>query len=133
MNQTKPILLYDGSCGFCQQSVQFILKHEREEEIFFAPIQSELAHSIYKNHPELQNVDSIVFVKGKDILVESDAVLALVTYLRAPYNFSEIARLIPKVLRDRIYRLVAKHRHRFIRKNDSCLLPNAQQRKRFLS
>lgn len=133
MNQTKPILLYDGSCGFCQRSVQFILKHERGEEIFFAPLQSELALTIYQNHPEFQNVDSIVFVKGNDLLVESDAVLALVTYLRAPYYFSKIARLVPKVLRDRVYRFVAKHRHRFIRNNDSCLLPNSHQRKRFLS
>ncbi|WP_075617870.1 thiol-disulfide oxidoreductase DCC family protein [Paenisporosarcina indica] len=133
MNQEKSILLYDGSCGFCQHSVQFILQHERGEDIFFAPIQSELANSIYENHPELKNVDSIVFVMGKDILVESDAVLALATYLRAPYHYGKIARFSPKWLRDRVYRIVAKHRHRLIRKNDSCLLPNAQQRKRFLS
>lgn len=133
MTQTRPILLYDGSCGFCQRSVQFILQHERGEDIFFAPIQGELADTIYKKHPQLKNIDSIVFIRGKEVLVESDAVMALATYLRAPYRFGNSARFVPKRLRDGLYRFVAKHRLRLIRNNESCLLPSAQQRKRFLS
>ena len=133
MGQTKPILLYDGSCGFCQHSVQFILQYERGEDIYFAPLQSELAKNMYREHPNLQNIDSIVFVKGKEILVESDAVLALAVFLRAPFRFGKYARFLPKVFRDGVYRFVAKHRHRIIRENESCLVPNARQRKRFLS
>ena len=133
MNRTNPILLYDGSCGFCQQSVQFILQNEKGEDIFFAPLQSQLATELFKNHPNLKNIDSIVFIKGKEILVESNAVLELATYLRAPYHYGNFARFIPKVFRDTLYRFVAKQRHHFTRKNASCLLPTAQQRKRFLS
>ena len=133
MAQTKPILLYDGSCGFCQRSVQFILQHEQGEDIYFAPLQSELAMNLYKEHPNLQNIDSIVFIKGKEMLVESDAVLALAGFLRPPYRFGQYARFFPKVFRDRVYRFVAKHRHRIVRSDESCLLPNARQRNRFLS
>lgn len=133
MDRTNPILLYDGSCGFCQQSVQFILQHEQGAQILFAPLQGELANDLYRKHPKLQNIDSIVLVQGKEILVESDAVMALASYLRAPYRFGQMVRYIPKKLRDRLYRWMARNRHRFIRGNESCLLPTQEQRKRFLN
>lgn len=132
MNTKSPVLFYDGTCGFCQQSVQFILQHERAEEIYFAPLDSELANQLKKQHPKLQSIDSIVVFKGKELLVESDAVLALTTYLKAPYHFAKYARVIPKTLLNQGYRIVAKHRHRFIRQGESCILPSQQQRKRFL-
>ena len=132
MKTKSPVLFYDGSCGFCQQSVQFILQHEQAEEIHFAALDSELANQLKKQHPKLQSIDSIVVFKGKELLVESDAVLALTTYLKAPYHFAKYARFIPKTFLNLVYRFVAKHRHRFIRQNESCLLPSPQQRKRFL-
>ena len=132
MNTKSPVLFYDGSCGFCQQSVQFILQHERSEEIYFAALDSELANQLKKQHPKLQSIDSIVVLKGKELLVESDAVFALTSYLKAPYHFAKYARYMPKTFLNQLYRFVARHRHRFIRQNDSCLLPSPQQRKRFL-
>lgn len=132
MNTKSPVLFYDGSCGFCQQSVQFILQHERDEEIYFASLDSELANQLKKQHPKLQSIDSIVVLKGKELLVESDAVFALTSYLKAPYHFAKYARFIPKTFLNQLYRFVARHRHRFIRQNESCLLPSPQQRKRFL-
>lgn len=132
MDTKSPVLFYDGSCGFCQQSVQFILQHERAEEIYFAALDSELANQLKKQHPKLQTIDSIVVLKGKELLVESDAVFALTSYLKAPYHLAKYARFIPKTLLNQLYRFVARHRHRFIRQNESCLLPSPQQRKRFL-
>lgn len=133
MDYTNPILLYDGSCGFCQNSVQFILRHERTEEIYFAPLQSNFAEQIKKEHPEILTIDSIVFLKGKELSVESDAALELATYLKAPYYFGKYVRFVPKGLRDSVYRFLAKNRHRLARNSNSCLVPSTQQRKRFLS
>lgn len=134
MSNTNPILLYDGSCGFCQQSVQFVLQQERTDEVLFAPLQSDFASQIITKHPHLNDIDSIVFILGKDVFVESDAVWALASYLRAPFGYAKFIRIIPKGLRDVAYRIVAKHRHRFIRRgNEACLLPTPEQRKRFLN
>jgi predicted DCC family thiol-disulfide oxidoreductase YuxK len=133
MDLSNPILLYDGSCGFCQQSVQFILQNERDETVCFAPLQSDFASQILKEHPFLQTIDSIVVLQGKDVLVESDAVIALSSYLKSPYSLGRLLKMVPKISRDALYRLVAKHRHRFVRNNESCLLPSPQQRKRFFT
>lgn len=133
MNLPTPILFYDGNCGFCQQSVQFVLKHEKSGVVFFAPLQSNIAKEMKKEYPELHNIDSIVFYEGKELLVESDAVLALATYLKSPFPFAKQGLVFPKFLRDGLYRLIAKHRHRLIDSNESCLLPTPEQKKRFLS
>ncbi len=133
MSYPNPILLYDGSCGFCQKSVQFILKHERDETIYFTPLQSDLGAQIKKDHPHIEGIDSILFLNGKDLFTESDAVLFLSSYLKTPYQLVKYTRLVPKVYRDSIYRFVAKHRHQLNRHNQYCLVPTASQNKRFLS
>ena len=132
MDQINPILLYDGSCGFCQRSVQFILAHERGEVIHFAPLDSEIASRLFADYPNLKNIDSIIFIKGNVPLVESDAVLEIAAHLRAPYNLAKHARIVPKPLRNHLYRLIAKNRHRILQSSDCCLLPTAAQRSRFL-
>lgn len=133
MNLPTPILFYDGNCGFCQQSVQFVLKNEKSDVVFFAPLQSHIADEMKKEYPELHNIDSIVFYEGKELLVESDAVLALATYLKNPFPFAKHGLVFPRFLRDGLYRVIAKHRHRLVDSNESCLLPTAEQKKRFLS
>lgn len=133
MEYTTPILFYDGNCGFCQRSVQFVLQHEQSEVMHFTALQSNLATQIKKKYPELQKIDSIVLLKGKELLVESDAAIALSSYLCAPYHLLKYTQFVPKVLRDSVYRVIAKNRHRLLRNNDSCLVPTVQQRKRFLS
>ena len=133
MNFPTPILFYDGNCGFCQQSVQFILENEKNEADFFAPLQSNIAYEMKLKYPELHTLDSIIVFDGERILVESDAVLALATYLKNPFPIAKYGRIIPRFLRDGLYRVIANHRHRLIPTNDSCLLPTPQQKKRFLT
>lgn len=128
----QPVLFYDGSCGFCQRSVQFVLNHERDASILFTPLQSEFAQNIIRQNKKLEHVDSIIFMKGNDIFIESDAAIALSLYMKIPYRYGKVVRYLPKVVRDQVYRFLAKHRHRFIRGTEACLLPTPEQRKRFI-
>jgi predicted DCC family thiol-disulfide oxidoreductase YuxK len=133
MNLPTPILFYDGNCGFCQQSVQFVLENEKSEKVYFAPLQSNIANELKKKFPQLQSIDSIIFFEGNELLIESDAVFALATHLKSPFPIAKHGRIFPRFLRDGMYRMIAKHRHRLIQSNDSCLLPTIEQKKRFLS
>ncbi|MCW3076785.1 MAG: Thiol-disulfide oxidoreductase, partial [Bacteroidetes bacterium] len=44
----QPILLFDGECGFCNKSVQFFLKREKNKTMHFVPLQSETGKAIRK-------------------------------------------------------------------------------------
>ncbi len=37
------IIFFDGECGFCNESVQFVLKRDKDKQFLFAPLQGETA------------------------------------------------------------------------------------------
>ena len=133
-----PVLLYDGTCGFCAASVQFLLRHERVHTLRFAPLDGAFAATVRARHPALDGVDSLVWVEadGSDgagaVLVRSAAVLRAAQYLGGVWTLARAAALLPRSLRDAAYDLIARHRHRILPKQDQCFLPPPEVRGRFL-
>src|SRR5688500_13062251 len=83
-----PILLYDGSCGLCARSVQFVLRHERRSHrLRFATLQGPHGAATLGSNPELAKVDSVVWLEPSTdgtpprVLVRSEAVLAVLRHL----------------------------------------------------
>jgi predicted DCC family thiol-disulfide oxidoreductase YuxK len=134
---TDPLLLYDGTCGFCAASVQFVLRHESQQNLRFAPLEGRTAAELRGRHPQLAGVDSLVWVDGvglaaERVLVRSDAVLAAARYLGRHWRLLGAGRLIPRRVRDSLYDLVARHRHRLMRPQTACYVPPPDARARFL-
>jgi predicted DCC family thiol-disulfide oxidoreductase YuxK len=139
MNNEPAILLFDGTCGFCARNVQFVLKRERRRRTLrFASLQSETGVDVRSRHPELERVDSVIWLEpgGGDeadtVYVRSAAVLRVLRYLGGVWSaLAAIAAIVPVFIRDWVYDLVAKHRHRIV-SGDMCLLPSPDQRARFI-
>jgi predicted DCC family thiol-disulfide oxidoreductase YuxK len=133
-----PVLLYDDTCGFCAESVQLVLRHDRRRTLRFAALQGEFGVLIRERHPELEGVDSIVWVEpspsgvGSSPLVRSDAALRVARYLGGWWILALPLGLMPRALRDAAYKLIARHRHRLVGSGPSCLLPAPEVRERFL-
>lgn len=122
------LLLYDGACGLCAASVQFILRHERGHDLAFAPLEGTTAGRLLAGRPDLRATDSLIWVVTEpggppEVLVRSAAVLRAATYMGGPWRLAAVARLVPRPLRDALYDLVARHRHRLTRATGRCLLP----------
>jgi predicted DCC family thiol-disulfide oxidoreductase YuxK len=132
-----PVLLYDGVCGFCNKTVQMILDRDRRGRMRFAALQSDYGQAIVARHPELQGVDSVVYVEwaadGREsVHVRSEAALKVASYLGGFWKVFLAARLVPRRLRDYLYDLFARNRYRFFGKYDTCMLPPPEVRARFL-
>jgi predicted DCC family thiol-disulfide oxidoreductase YuxK len=132
-------LLYDGTCGLCATSVQFILQREKSDtSLLFAPLQGETAARILQAHPELASVDSVILVEqdgnaAPRISVRSDAVIKVMRYLGGAWSMlGGIASIVPRFLRDASYNLVARTRYKVFGRDTACLLPTPEQRVRFL-
>lgn len=138
MSVDAPVLLYDGTCGFCNASVQFIIARDRRKTMKFAPLQSDVGQQVIGRHPELEGVDSVVYVNAvgdasqETVAVRSDAALAVCRYLGAPWSWAGVARIVPARLRDAGYDLFARHRYRFFGRHDACMLPPRDVRDRFI-
>lgn len=135
---TAPLMLYDGACGLCAASVQFILRHERRQTLRFAALDSAIGTHIRARHPELAGVDSIVWVEREGesglerVSVRSGAVMEAASYIGGPWRLVAMGRVLPARLRDAIYSLIARHRHTFFAAPEQCYLPPPEMASRFL-
>ena len=136
--QPNPIVLYDGVCGLCNHLVQFLLKRDNRDRFRFASLQSEFAHNLLKRHgADPHDLDTVYLVKnygqpGESLLARSDAVLYMLDQLGGVWKLAVIGRVLPKILRDAVYKMVARNRYRVFGKHESCMLPEPKHRARFL-
>ena len=128
-----PIVLYDGTCGLCHKSVKWILRHENDHEIHFAPLQGPTAAELRTKHPEIpENVDTVVLVEDGKARLRSKAFFYISRHLRNPWRFMYKLRWLPAIVLDLGYRLIAAIRYRVWGRADACELPSPEQRQRFL-
>jgi predicted DCC family thiol-disulfide oxidoreductase YuxK len=133
-----PVLLYDGTCGFCADSVQLVLRHDRRGTLRFASLQGAFGRDVRARHAELSQADSVVWVEpGSDggterVMLRSDAALRVAGYLGGWFHLVRVAALLPRRLRDAAYDFVARHRHQLSGDGPSCLIPGPDVRSRFL-
>jgi predicted DCC family thiol-disulfide oxidoreductase YuxK len=128
------VFLYDGDCGFCNKSVNFLLDCSTEESMSFCAIQSDTASKIFKGQGTKANLKSSYLLKQGKLYADSSAVLHALSLCRYPAKLLSVFLIVPPVLRNLIYRLIAKNRHtvsRFL--SDSCRIPTPDERKRFIA
>lgn len=137
MQNKEYVLLYDGICGFCNSTVQLIIKYDTKKTLRFAAIQSKFARSLFERNPYLKEIDSLILVESintpdEKIYIRSSGALKVASYLGGWWNIFQIGNLIPSFVRDWMYDSFAKYRYRLFGKYDSCLLPPPEVRSRFI-
>jgi predicted DCC family thiol-disulfide oxidoreductase YuxK len=129
----EPIVLYDGACGLCHRSVQWIVRHERDHDLRFAPLQGATAAELRARFPQIPDtLESVVLVHDGRTYLRSKAFLYLARHLRAPWRWAYGVRWLPAFVLDLGYRVIARIRHRVWGYADACEIPAPDQRARFL-
>lgn len=129
-----PILFYDGVCGLCDRLVQFVLRHDRRHRFRFAALQSDAATQTlghFGKDPE--DLDTVYVVADGALLSKSRAIFYVLRELGLPWSLVAVFRVLPRTLTDWFYDRVARNRYRIWGKRDSCRLPTADERARFLA
>jgi predicted DCC family thiol-disulfide oxidoreductase YuxK len=129
----SPMLVYDGSCGFCSRSVQFILRHERRHDLLFVTRDSELGKQLRRIY-RLESVQSMLWVEGDQAFTESGAVIKTAGYLGGWWSrLAVLGSFCPSFILNGIYKLISKSRSRLSSGAAVCLVPSPEQRSRFLA
>lgn len=139
MSETLPprLVLYDGVCGLCDKSVQWLLEHDPTGRLVYAPLEGPTAAAVLERHDLPGGLDSIVFVERDELGIErvhwrSRAILRIVSHLPGGWRRLSWLRVFPALLTDLGYRFVAAVRYRIWGKLDVCRVPREDQRARFL-
>ncbi len=113
--------------------MQFILKRENKPQLKFAALQSATFCERSGHYPGAVP-DSIIFFEAGIWHAESDAVMRISRYLRQPWRAMGLCgHIVPRSLRNRLYRFIARNRYRWFGKKDACYVPTPALRARFLA
>ncbi len=126
-----PVLIYDGNCGLCNAAVRFILRNERQKELFFLRRGSSKAQQILQSYG-CEDCDSLLLIANGKLYRYSDAAIRVGKHMGGWWKISMLALAVPAPLRNLIYRLVAANRHRFYFGNSCYLTENESIKARFL-
>lgn len=129
----QPVLLYDGECGLCESSVSFILRNEKNPRLNFAPQQGEAGQALMRQHRcELPDPGSLVLLHGDRTYFYSDAVLRSTVLMGGVWaGLGRAGLLVPRFVRDPVYRFIARHRYQWFGSASGCLLMTPELKKRF--
>lgn len=128
----SPILLFDGVCNFCNDSVNFIIRHDRDGKFKFAPLQSDFGVEMRAKYGVANNVDSVVLIEDDQTFTHSTAALRIAKNLGGIYSLAYIFIIVPAFIRDFFYKAFARNRYRLFGKKDMCMVPTPEVRERFL-
>lgn len=129
----KSIILFDGVCNFCNRTVNFLIRHDKQDLFRFTPLQSDIGRQLLVQYPLPDPApDSIILLEGHRAYFKSDAFLHIMKKLPGGWKLLSGLRVIPRAVRDSLYAFIAKRRYRWFGKRSACRIPTPETAHKFL-
>jgi len=129
LNENSDVVFFDGVCNLCNAFVDFVIR--RNSVFRFSSLQGKTAS---QSLPAalVRDLPSVVLVSHGIVYIESTAALKVLSQLGGLWPLMAVFYLVPKMLRDSIYRWIGRHRYTWFGKRETCRLPSLEERSRFL-
>lgn len=125
------LVVYDGFCFLCSGTVNFLLKIDRKKRLKFT--------TISQPGPETANKSSgyvapstVIFIKDNKVYTESEAIIHIFDKVGGVWKSANLFSVIPKKMRDSLYRYIAQNRFKVFGKKKQCEVPPAKYADRFV-
>ena len=130
----KLIVLFDGVCNFCNDSVQRIIKNDRKDNFRFASLQSDIGQELTAERGiDTSQVDSIILIDpGNAYYIKSTAALKIAEKMDGFYPILQIFLILPEGLRDFVYDHIAQNRYQWFGKREECKIPTPEEQNKFV-
>ena len=126
------IIVFDGVCNYCNRIVQIIIRHDPSAQIHFAAQQSEAGEKLMKDFAIKENSNSVLFVMDGLVYYQSDAVIEIAKLLKGWPSLFKYSIIVPRFIRNAIYKLIAANRYFIFGKQAQCMVPKEEDKGRFL-
>lgn len=131
INIPDRVVFFDGVCGLCNRFVDFLIRNDRRRRLHFAPLQGKTAAELGISNGSAE-YSTVVYRTPSGIYTEASASLRILADLGGMWRLVHFLRLIPRLISNGVYRLVARRRLRWFGTLDTCRLPEPHERERFL-
>lgn len=127
-----PVILFDGECNLCNASVDLVMRNDSDGVFRFASLQSDAAERILKPHGRDPDLLGSIILVDDGVHRESAAVLRIARHMDGAWPLLYAFVVVPRFIRDPVYRWIARNRYRWFGKRDTCRTPTPQERERFI-
>jgi predicted DCC family thiol-disulfide oxidoreductase YuxK len=127
------VVLFDGVCNLCNSSINWIIDHDKKNLFRFAALQSDFGAGMVQKHQVKGAMDSVVLLENDKIFFRSSAALRILKHIGGIYSLAYGLIIIPRVIRDFVYDLIARNRYRWFGKQDSCRIPTPELKAKFIA
>lgn len=130
----KKIILFDGVCNLCDNTVKKVIAADTQDQFRFAPLDSEIGQQILNYiGVDRSKTDSIILYEaGIAYYIKSQAAMKVASYLGGCYSLIGIFQVLPRGLTDIFYDYIAKNRYKWYGKKDHCMIPTPEILNKFL-
>ncbi|MGN8273731.1 thiol-disulfide oxidoreductase DCC family protein [Pseudomonas sp. SMN5] len=129
----ETVVLFDGVCKLCNGWARFLIRHDHDQSIRLAAVQSPEGQALlaWAGLPQ-DHFDTMAVIRDHHFWVRSDAVFEVVVLLPRRWRPVRLLRYVPRRLRDWAYDRIALNRYWLFGKYEICLLPHPDHERRFL-
>lgn len=130
---SNPVILFDGVCNLCNQSVQFVIRHDPRSKFRFAALQSDFGQKVLREHHiDTEKLLSVVLVIGnRQVYDRSRAALEIARRLNGLWPLFYVFVIVPPFIRNFVYDWIARNRYRWFGRTDECMIPTPELKSRF--
>jgi predicted DCC family thiol-disulfide oxidoreductase YuxK len=128
------IIVFDGVCVLCSRWVDFVLRHDRPARYRFAAMQTASGRDLLIQHGiDPDDPLSFLLLEGKQGYTDTDAIVRILRGFGPGWKFvAVLVAVVPRFIRDSLYRWIARHRYRIFGRRTACRVPTADIADRFL-
>jgi predicted DCC family thiol-disulfide oxidoreductase YuxK len=134
----QAVIVFDGVCMLCNGWVRFLLRHDRKQRYRFAAMQGDSGRGLLVSHGlDPDDPASFLLIEydisaSPRISTDTDAMRRVLIGLGGAWRLAALFALLPRWMRDPLYRAVARNRYRWFGRHDVCMVPDPAQAHRFL-
>lgn len=130
----KKVILFDGVCNFCNDSVLKVIKYDTKNMFVFTSLQSDIGKQITQYLGiDTSKVDSIILYEPNiSYDIKSSAALKIMNGFGGIWKLTQVFWVFPEGLRNIVYDYIAKNRYKWFGKKDACMIPSKEIQEKFL-
>ena len=127
------IVLFDGVCNLCDNTVLLLIKYDKNNQLHFAAQQTNAGLKIMNEYGINTNTSSVIFIKNDTVYFKSEAIIEIAKLLKGWPRILIVGRILPLNVRNWIYDLIAKYRYKVFGKKNECAIPSKEHMHKFIS
>jgi predicted DCC family thiol-disulfide oxidoreductase YuxK len=127
------VVLFDGTCAFCERSVRFIATRDPAAYFRFGASPTPAAAALLARYgTSREAARSLILIEDGQVYLRSTAVLRIARRMTSPWRWAGMLLAVPLPIRDAVYRVVAAIRHRLAGTSNACDVPPKEIRDRLI-